>query len=473
MRTRHPKRSLLFQLLLPLILGWIAPAAAVDYDFSVEVPDPITIAPLEEFATLKAFITNTGDLDDTLDVVLEFEVPDTSWMVLFCLGNICFPPGVTQAPLPIASGQRDSAYVDISAFNVDGGATASLTFRSRGDPTHVETVRVALITDGTDLLIVDGDGGNSYESYYSDAVPEVYTWGVWDIALEPVTATDLSTFDFCFWLTGERVPALTAEDMTALEGYLDGGGRLFISGQDIGRDVGGTAFYSDYLHAALLADSSGNTVVEGIDGEPISDGLTLNISGGDGADNQSSPSVVAPRSDGAVAYPTFYYGGTQDAAAVSSVWFPALPDSGVSVRVSYFAFGFEGINSQSDRNTVAQRVIEWLKSSTVGIDCDCGKPLEGPALPGAVVLHQNYPNPFNPTTTIAFSIAERAPATLAIYDLRGRRVRTLMNGEAAAGEHRLVWDGRDEHGARVGSGSYIYRLVVDGNTVTRRMVVVK
>jgi hypothetical protein len=130
---------------------------AVDYDFSIEVRDPIKISALEEFTTLKAFITNTGDLDDTLDVTLEFDVPDTNWLVLFCLGSICFPPGVTQAPLPIASGALDSAYVDFTAFEVHGGATASLRFQSRGDPSHVETTHFAMITDSTDILIVDGD----------------------------------------------------------------------------------------------------------------------------------------------------------------------------------------------------------------------------------------------------------------------------------------------------------------------------
>jgi hypothetical protein len=446
---------------------------AVDYDFSIEVRDPIKISALEEFTTLKAFITNTGDLDDTLDVTLEFDVPDTNWLVLFCLGNICFPPGVTQAPLPIASGALDSAYVDFTAFEVHGGATASLRFQSRGDPGRVETTHFAMITDSTDILIVDGDGGSPYESYYQDAVPDSYTRGIWDVSLEPVATNDLSLFDFTVWLTGERTPALTPEEMNTLADHLDGGGRLFISGQDIGRDIGGTDFYANYLHALLIADVSGNTVLDGIDGEPISDGLTLNIAGGDGANNQVSPSIVMPVPDGAFAHPTFYYGGTEEAAAISSVWFPAAPDSTFSTRVSYFAFGFEGINSQDDRNTVLQRVIEWLESTEVGIDCGCEVPLTGPVLPGAVVLRQNYPNPFNPSTTIAFSISERSNVELSIYDLRGRRIRTLIRGEISPGDHTVVWDGTDERGGRIGSGSYFYRITTNGVVVTRRMVVVK
>ncbi len=473
MKSRHKKGLNLLCVSGLLIFMSFAALLAVDYDFSIEVRDPIKISALEEFTTLKAYITNTGDLDDTLDVTLEFDVPDTNWLVLFCLGSICFPPGVTQAPLPLASGALDSAYVDFTAFEVHGGATASLTFQSRGDPGHVETTHFAMITDSTDILIIDGDGGSPYESYYKDAVPDAYTRGIWDIDLEPVTTSDLSTFDYSVWLTGERTPALTTEEMNTLAAYLDGGGKLFISGQDIGRDIGGTAFYADYLHASLIGDDSENTVLDGIDGEPISDGLTLNIAGGDGANNQVSPSVVMPVPNGAFAHPTFLYGGTNDAAAVSSVWFPAAPDSTLSARVSYFAFGFEGINSQDDRNTVLQRVIEWLASSAVGIDCGCDVPLTGPALPGAVVLRQNFPNPFNPSTTIAFSISERARVDLSIYDIRGRRVRTLIRGEVSPGDHTVVWDGTDEKGGKIGSGSYFYRVTTNGDVVTRRMVVVK
>jgi hypothetical protein len=456
-----------------LLIYPIAFAGAVDYDFTVEVRDPIKIASLQEFTTLKAYITNTGDLGDTLDVTLEFDVPDSNWAVLFCLGNVCYPPGVTQAPLSIGSGQVDSAYVDITPMNTEGGATASLTFQSRGDPGHVETVYVALITDSTDVLIVDGDGGSTYENFYRDAVPAAYTRGVWSTDLEPVTLNEIALFDYCVWLTGERVPALTTEEMGVLTGLLDSGGKLFISGQDIGRDIGGTVFYSDYLHASFVSDSTGILVLDGIDGEPISDGLTLQISGGDGANNQVRPSEVDVVRNGAFAHPTFYYESTEQVAAVSSVWFPSAPDSTHSSRVTYFAFGFEGIHSQADRNTVMQRVIEWLESSSVAIGEGDNKAGIGPEIPSAMVLHQNYPNPFNPSTSITFRLTAPARVDLSIYDLRGRRVISIVDKVLPAGEHRFVWDGKDENREKVGSGSYFYRLLANEETITRRMVVVK
>ena len=89
-------------------------------------------------------------------------------------------------------------------------------------------------------------------------------------------------------------------------------------------------------------------------------------------------------------------------------------------------------------------------------------------------LHPCHPNPFNPMTTISYDLRERVPVTLAIFDVTGRRVKTLVNGEDTnAGRYEQVWDGRDETGRAVASGVYFYRLDAGGDTATRRMVLVK
>jgi len=64
--------------------------------------------------------------------------------------------------------------------------------------------------------------------------------------------------------------------------------------------------------------------------------------------------------------------------------------------------------------------------------------------PGQFSLAQNYPNPFNPSTTIEFQLPQASHVTLKIYDLQGRLVKTLADGEFPAGTHRVKWDGRDE-----------------------------
>ena len=90
------------------------------------------------------------------------------------------------------------------------------------------------------------------------------------------------------------------------------------------------------------------------------------------------------------------------------------------------------------------------------------------ALPSAFVLHQNYPNPFNPMTAIAYELPATAAATLAIYDILGQKVRTLVRQVQVAGSHTAVWDGMDDWGKSVGAGVYVYRLRVEETTLSRK-----
>ena len=85
-------------------------------------------------------------------------------------------------------------------------------------------------------------------------------------------------------------------------------------------------------------------------------------------------------------------------------------------------------------------------------------------------LRGNFPNPFNPSTNIRFSLAQPGPASLKIYDVRGRMIRTLIDGPMTAGDHDLRWDGRTEDGSRAASGVYFMRLVTSGFSDHRKLV---
>ena len=88
-------------------------------------------------------------------------------------------------------------------------------------------------------------------------------------------------------------------------------------------------------------------------------------------------------------------------------------------------------------------------------------------------LEQNHPNPFNPVTTVRFSLDRAGPTELRVFDIGGRLVRTLVDGELPAGEHKVAWRGGDESGRPVASGVYLCRLEYDGVTRSRRMVLVR
>jgi WD40 repeat protein len=99
---------------------------------------------------------------------------------------------------------------------------------------------------------------------------------------------------------------------------------------------------------------------------------------------------------------------------------------------------------------------------------------ERPPAPAVSRLEQNYPNPFNPQTTIAFSLKQRARVVIAIYDVTGARVRTLLDETRAAGSYTDVrWDGTNATGLQVASGVYFYQLITDRFSQTRKMVLLK
>jgi hypothetical protein len=90
-----------------------------------------------------------------------------------------------------------------------------------------------------------------------------------------------------------------------------------------------------------------------------------------------------------------------------------------------------------------------------------------------VVLHQNSPNPFNPATRLSFELDRAGPTRLAVYDVLGRLVRTLVDAPYAEGPHEVFWDGRDDLGRVLPAGVYIYRLESGEFVGARRMMLLK
>jgi hypothetical protein len=103
----------------------------------------------------------------------------------------------------------------------------------------------------------------------------------------------------------------------------------------------------------------------------------------------------------------------------------------------------------------------FFSIGSVGVDDE--KPI-----PASFYLAQNYPNPFNAQTTISYTLPQKGPVTLSVYNLLGQRVATLFEGVQQAGEHKVVWDAK---GAP--SGVYFYRLAADEYVETRRMVLIR
>ncbi|KUK44671.1 MAG: Uncharacterized protein XD72_0974 [Methanothrix harundinacea] len=201
------------------------------------------------------------------------------------------------------------------------------------------------------ILLVDDDEEADYETYYERALTAS---GCDYVKVDgSPSRSELLSFDCVVWVTGrDFTTTLTAEDQANLAAYLDAGGSLFLSGQDIGYNIQDTDFYQDYLQVEYVKDSTGVCLLEGVPGDPISDGITFGISEGDGADNQYWPSEIRP----ITSYAKEIFKYKDDGCAAVRV------DTEI-YKVVYFAFGFEAINSSSDRDEIMGRVLSELTKS--------------------------------------------------------------------------------------------------------------
>ena len=332
------------------------------------------------------------------------------------------------------------------------------------------------------FLIVDDDRGGTRETKLRatmDLLDELYA--VWDVSTQgdPSGAT-LGGYPVVFWMTGDsNSTSPTTAGVTAMKNYLDAGGNLFLTGQDIAQNISeraDAAFLPDYL-GIEFAGNVPFAIANGVPGDIIGDGLDINGGAADGALNQRSPDYI-----------TLAGGSAASAVAVICYkYFPSGFDAAVHVdngyRVVFFGFGFEAISSfveaqgYNTRVQVIQPIISWLDpGSATGIFDDPGADIDPAAVPRGFDLAQNYPNPFNAGTVIPFTVtgASSKHVRLEIFDILGRRVQTLTDEALEPGRHQMVWNGNDHRGQAVASGIYFYRLTIPGYpAAAKKMILLK
>jgi len=94
-------------------------------------------------------------------------------------------------------------------------------------------------------------------------------------------------------------------------------------------------------------------------------------------------------------------------------------------------------------------------------------------IPRSFQLFQNYPNPFNPSTTVRFQVPIESEVTIKIYDILGREIKTLFSEQMQRGTNTVEWDGLNDAGVRMSSGTYIYRIVAGEFVQSKKMLLLK
>jgi hypothetical protein len=327
-----------------------------DYGVRAMVPAPrVDVGPSTgTFAGEPFTVMNVGLADTfTINVVVDEGPP--GWVTSYCdEGGTCH---VGEWSFDLALDGSTEFYVNIIP---DSSGYMRYHFEiTSPNLASPLVVPYTYLTDDLDVLIVDDDGAATYENYYTAALDTLgLSYGIWDLSAGKLTYDVAQNYELLIWSVGESYPSLDQADRDLVMQHLDGGGRLFITGQDVGWDLNysgsgnaNPAFYNNYLHATYERDDTNLLFLNGVAGDPVSDGLVLHIAGGDGANNQEYPSEIAPR-DGYATEILAYQG--DGGGAIRSF------HTAGGARIVYLAFGFEAIDNAADRAALLGAAIDWL-----------------------------------------------------------------------------------------------------------------
>jgi hypothetical protein len=312
-----------------------------------------------------------------------------------------------------------------------------------------------IVVSPADIMLVDDDINNSYETYYTAAFDSLdKTYHRWDTQVDglPTAAIRNAYPDkLIVWFTGDSSanPISPAEQDEILD-HIMTGGKIFLTGQDIAETLNGTHLL-DTLGIAFNQNTT-TTLIRGVLGDEISNGLVMILNGVGSANNQTSSDVIAIE-DTLTTTPIFYYGGGTGSPAAAK-----FTNDQFHSRAVFLGFGFESINDVSKRVILMERVIEYLELPFTGI----GNNLTS-VIPEKFELFQNFPNPFNPETTIEFAVPKLSRVKIVIYNSLGQEVRKLTDEVYNPGVYKAVWNGRDDFGLPVASGVYFYRMTTNRN----------
>jgi hypothetical protein len=280
---------------------------------------------------------------------------------------------------------------------------------------------------------------------------------------------DWKTIDYILGEESTADETFSTAEQNAIKDFLRAGGNLLVSGAEIACDLDykGTtadkAFCHDFLHLAYYQDAPGGQSGVAYNVRAVGDTIFSSLApfafdnGTHGSYNVMYPDVFTPQNDAR----TFleYTGYTGGAAGI--VYEGMFPEGRMPGKVMVLGFPFETIYPEASRIALMEKFYEFVYNG-LAIDDES-------IVPETSCLDQNYPNPFNPITTIAYQISEFCTVELSIYDMNGKKVKTLIEQEQGSGHYSVVWDA-----SHLASGIYFTVLKVNAEVLaTRKMTLLK
>jgi hypothetical protein len=372
----------------------------------------------------------------------------------------------------------DVYYFYVTAVDSSGNESLPSDIYSRSANGNLGINKSVLIVDGFDRFGQQGSWSeitHSFNTLYFNALSQSADLVISSCANEAVIEDeiDIKDYDIVLWFVGDESRAentLINTEQGKIAEFLEGGGNLFITGDDIGYDLDlphgnseftDTLLYRQYLNArlehtgALLDDRT-------VFGEPgtIFEGLTLNFGE---VYEEDSPDDIEPQ-NGAI--PIFNYNYLRNDGVTyrkgGIAYTGTFGESEIEGKVVYLSIAAETISPASQMNSLMMKVLEYFDVATSVSEN------QEEFLLTQSYLEQNYPNPFNPETNINFKLSSNERVSIKVYDVLGREVAILLNDVKPAGSYQLTWDARN-----FSSGIYFVRMKAGNFLDTKSMLLLK
>lgn len=326
-----------------------------------------------------------------------------------------------------------------------------------------DSYSLRLNSEAPAYLIVDGFDRTSgswsaeqhdFATYYARAITDTeYESGITTVTNEWVTSVGtLEGFDAVFWFVGDDSRSdetFSSAEQEVIAEYLDAGGRLFVSGSEIGYDLSAgddndVAFMQERLLIDYEGDDSQSYTVNG-EGFYFGD---VSMGYGSFPYEEDWPDHYSAMNGGQVG---LRYSNNTIAGVYSSV-------------TMVLGYTFETINTDEERAALMTAVLELFRS-IVSV---------GGELPEDFMLGMPYPNPFNAQVMLPMVLHEAGLYDFSVYDIRGRQVYQSPYEFYPGGKQTMKWLGMDMHGNPVASGQYIISLRNSaGEQISRAITVLK
>ncbi|MDA3871834.1 MAG: T9SS type A sorting domain-containing protein [Candidatus Marinimicrobia bacterium] len=351
-------------------------------------------------------------------------------------------------------------------FNVKsiekGGSAESIQTDTYGVQYASNNSEKFLIVDGFDRT--DGDYSSLYHEFAKvfGMALGTYKYSFNTVANEKIISgvVNLNDYDAVFWNLGDESTAdetFNSTEQTKVTNYLKQGGKLLVSGSEIGWDLdnkGSTEnrdFYNNYLKADYVSDDSEDYSVYGESGT-VFDGLTINFDDGThSVYNVNWPDVINTSGGSSVAL-------RYNSSEIAAVQFSGTVSGGTSTcKIINMGFPFETIYTESERVALIGKVLNYF-----GFDDTQS------SVPKQFELIGNYPNPFNNSTVFKFYLPSTGNVTIDVYNVNGQRVATAYNGILNTGTNNITFTSNN-----LSSGIYIYRIKTSSNISQGKMMLIK